>query len=79
MAPAGDVYLVTSLRPAGKEDGQVALWNLSGAFPPQPVLTPLLDDSHLAPQAVFTGEREAVLAWARGDDIQVEAFALPES
>ena len=78
LTPAGKAYLVASLRPAGKEDGQVALWDLSGAFPPKPILTPWLDSSSEGPQAVFIEERKAVVAWERDGAIHAETFALPE-
>jgi len=78
MTPAGEAYLVASLRPPEKEDGQVALWDLSDAFPPKPILTPWLDSSSEGPQAVFIDERKAVVAWGRDGDIHAEPFALPD-
>jgi hypothetical protein len=78
VAPRGEVYLLTSVRQPGKDDGQIVLWNLSGEFPPAPLLTPWLDRSSAAPRAVFLDEREVLLAWSRNDDIHVETFALPE-
>ena len=78
LTPAGKAYLVASLRPPEKDDGQVALWDLSGDFPPKPILTPWLDSSTAGPQAVFIDERNAVVAWDRDGAIHAETFALPE-
>ncbi len=79
-SPDGKAYLVSVLPSrGGKEKRQIALWNLSGPFPPEAIYTPWHGEIHSEPRAVFTGPGEAVVAWNDGGNIHAEAFALPEN
>ena len=72
-SPNQVVYLI-SLVPNGKTS-QFVFWNLSGDFPPDPILTPWLVKSlRHPPEVLFTDARTALVAWSDSGRIHVETF-----
>jgi len=78
-APDGSVYLVSGLLAEDREKNHIALWKLSGEFPPAPIPTPWLAEfSDDPPRAAFAEPGKADVAWERSGAIHVETFTLPE-